>query len=185
MANPRPRRSRGIAAGLVLLLAASSFGCYGSFRATRAVHKFNGSITGSRVIHSLLAWLMLVFLPVYGIAVLIDFVVINLIEFWSGGTVIVGMREEQPDGTTIVLEPGDDGSTLLLQVLRGEEVLEERLFARLDDGRTEVRDGGGLVVGMVSPDGQGGFLLANHMDGSEHALRAADIAELRRALATK
>ena len=68
---------------MVLVLFATSLqGCYGKFALTRKLYTMNGQV-GDKFLRSGLTWVLLI-LPVYGIAGLADFVVLNTMEFWSG-----------------------------------------------------------------------------------------------------
>ena len=67
---------------VLVVLATSLQGCYGKFALTRKLYTANGQV-GDKFLRSGLTWVLLI-LPVYGIAGLADFVVLNTIEFWSG-----------------------------------------------------------------------------------------------------
>jgi hypothetical protein len=67
---------------VLVVIATSLQGCYGKFNLTRKVYSMNGQV-GDRYLRSGLTWVLLI-LPVYAIAGLADFVVLNTIEFWSG-----------------------------------------------------------------------------------------------------
>jgi hypothetical protein len=67
---------------VLVLLATSLLGCYGKFAITRKVYSLNGQVS-DKFLRSGLTWVFLI-VPVYGIAGLVDFVVFNTIEFWSG-----------------------------------------------------------------------------------------------------
>lgn len=74
---------RMLTVALAALLAVSTLsGCYGNFALTRKLYHANGQV-GDKFLRSGLTW-VLVILPVYGIAALVDFVILNTIEFWSG-----------------------------------------------------------------------------------------------------
>ena len=65
---------------LATLIAASQPGCYGSYSAFHAVHRWNGHATGSKVANSAIhagLWI----LPVYGLVFLADLIVFNTVEF--------------------------------------------------------------------------------------------------------
>lgn len=66
------------------LLATALFanGCYGSFNLTRQVYRYNGQI-GDKWPREFM-FLVLTWVPVYGIAALADAVIFNSIEFWKG-----------------------------------------------------------------------------------------------------
>lgn len=70
---------------LVVLSLAISIGlasCYGPFRLTQNLHEWNGSL-GDEWVNSLVFYGLLI-VPVYEIALTIDAVVLNTIEFWTG-----------------------------------------------------------------------------------------------------
>ncbi len=65
---------------LVLAASLATSGCYGSYSAFHAVHRWNGHVTGSDVGNSavhLLLWII----PVYELTFIGDFFVFNQIEF--------------------------------------------------------------------------------------------------------
>ncbi|MBN1600608.1 MAG: DUF3332 family protein [Chitinispirillaceae bacterium] len=64
------------------LFTLTSTGCYGSFSLTKKIYKWNGSV-GEKFAQSGIMWLFVI-LPVYQFCGFIDFVVLNLIEFWTG-----------------------------------------------------------------------------------------------------
>ena len=74
-------RGHRVTAGLVALALLTS-GCYGPFNLTRRLHAWNGTISdkwGREFMFVILAWV-----PVYGLVALGDAVVFNSIEFWTG-----------------------------------------------------------------------------------------------------
>ncbi len=74
------RFGKGIAVVLVAAVGALTAGCFGKFQLTRKLYDINRSID-EKYVRSAAAWL---FVPLYGITGLLDFVVFNVIEFWSG-----------------------------------------------------------------------------------------------------
>ncbi len=76
-------RAGAVGALAVLLLAVSTLGgCYGSFTLTRSLYDWNGEI-GDDVVKNLVFWVMLI-IPVYELAGAVDFLALNVIEFWTG-----------------------------------------------------------------------------------------------------
>lgn len=65
----------------LLSLGFAQTGCFGEFALTRKAYNWHASI-GNKFLRSLLWWIPMGF--VYGITVMIDSVILNLIEFWSG-----------------------------------------------------------------------------------------------------
>lgn len=70
------------------VLFGSTANCFGKFALVRKVYQFNDSINaGGGLINRFvktLVFYVLNFIPVYGIAGFVDFVILNLIEFWTG-----------------------------------------------------------------------------------------------------
>ena len=65
-----------------LLFCIFNNSCIGSFKLTQKTYDWNNSI-GGKWINNLVFWAFLI-LPVYDFVLFIDFVVLNVIEFWSG-----------------------------------------------------------------------------------------------------
>jgi hypothetical protein len=61
-------------------LATSQPACYGSYSAFHAVHRWNGSVSGSKIVNSAVH-LGLWIIPVYPLLLTADFLVFNTIEF--------------------------------------------------------------------------------------------------------
>jgi hypothetical protein len=80
-------------AALIILIQT---GCFGSFSLTRKVYNFNARV-GDKFVNELV-FLVFVVVPVYEISGLIDAVILNFIEFWSGSNpvaMIPGQTETQ------------------------------------------------------------------------------------------
>jgi hypothetical protein len=57
-------------------------GCYGKMALTKKVYALNGEVN-DKFVRSLVTWAFII-VPVYGVSALVDFVLFNTIEFWSG-----------------------------------------------------------------------------------------------------
>jgi hypothetical protein len=57
-------------------------GCYGKMALTKKVYALNGEVN-DKFVRSLVTWAF-IFVPVYGVSALVDFVLFNTIEFWTG-----------------------------------------------------------------------------------------------------
>jgi hypothetical protein len=71
--------------------------CFGSFELVRKVYDWNDGVSENKFVKTLLFYAMS-FIPIYGIAVLVDVVILNLVEFWSGTNPLAmneGESEEQ------------------------------------------------------------------------------------------
>ena len=146
------RFEKGIALVLAAALGALTAGCAGKFQLTRKLYDINQSID-DQYIRSVVTWLFI--LP-YGITGILDFVVFNVIEFWSGenpvATAPVTKVYARGNGKT-VLTLSRDGSATVAVIDRYEgEALVSTLRVR-DDGRgavAAVETAGGEKVREVS-----------------------------------
>lgn len=57
-------------------------GCFGKFALVRKIYQVNSQVN-DKYVRSLLTWVFII-APVYQISGLVDFIVFNTIEFWSG-----------------------------------------------------------------------------------------------------
>jgi hypothetical protein len=133
------RFGKGIALVLVAAVGALSAGCFGKFQLTRKVYDMNQSID-EKYVRSAATWVFVI-VQVYTVAALLDLIVFNVIEFWSGENPVasapVTKVYAQGSGKT-VLTLSRDGSATVAVIERYEA---ERLVSTLrvrDDGRGKV-----------------------------------------------
>ena len=102
------------AAVLAMVIAMVSLqGCYGKMALTRKVYRVNGEVS-DKFLRSLVTWVFII-VPVYGISALVDFVVFNTIEFWSGrNPVALGEKNFQysENGDTYKVNARKSGDTV-------------------------------------------------------------------------
>lgn len=82
-------------AALLLFVGSITSSCMGSWGLTKTVYEWNEDATGNRFVDNLLFWILGV---VYAVTISIDFLILNLIEFWTGSNPISmapGEMEEQ------------------------------------------------------------------------------------------
>ncbi len=133
------RFGKGIALVLVAAVGALSAGCFGKFQLTRKVYDMNQSID-EKYVRSAATWVFVI-VQVYTVAALVDLIVFNVIEFWTGENPVasapVTKEYARGDGKT-VLTLSRDGSETVAVIERYEG---ERLVSTLrvrDDGRGKV-----------------------------------------------
>jgi hypothetical protein len=133
------RFGKGIALVLVAAVGTLAAGCFGKFQLTRKVYDINQSID-EKYVRSAATWIFVI-VPVYGVAALLDLIVFNVIEFWSGENPVAEAKVTkvfaQGDGRT-VLTLSRDGSATVALIERYEG---ERLVSTLrvrDDGAGKV-----------------------------------------------
>ncbi len=149
------RRWRSVVAALILaaFLPVTTTACFGKFQLTQKVYKFNQDIDGDKWIQWF-AFLVLSIVPIYGISLVIDLVLANSVEFWSGSNPI-----SSDSGTTKVVR-GPDGTVMTLN-RRGDGIVDvvlEREGRTLADFRVR---GEGNGLSAWDADGR---LLARVMD---------------------
>jgi hypothetical protein len=83
-----PVRALALSTLCAVSAAAPLAGCYGSFSLTKRLYRWNGGL-GSKFAESAVMWALII-IPVYELSLLGDFVLFNLIEFWSGKNPVAG-----------------------------------------------------------------------------------------------
>lgn len=127
------------------LLATS---CFGSFKLTRSIWEFNKDVGGRWGQEAV--FLALIIIPVYEVTLLIDSIVFNTGEFWTGQTTSsslgAGLDSQGekvvalPDGTELrIMQEGED----TLRVVHGAEV---RFFHRTTDGMEALDEEGNVLA---------------------------------------
>ena len=137
MAMRGSRFGKGIALLLVASVGALSAGCFGKFQLTRKLYDINQSID-EKYIRSATTW---IFIIPYAVTGILDFVLFNVIEFWTGENPVVSAPVTKVyahgSGRT-VLTLSRDGSSTVAVIERYEG---ERLVSTLrirDDGMGKV-----------------------------------------------
>ncbi len=186
--EPKSRRSLRIAAALVAALALQVplTGCFGKFALVRKVYGFNETI-GDKWLRSLLMFALVV-IPVYAVAALVDYVILNVIEFWTGAN--PALANLQPgetlekttvaaDGTTLKLVASDRGETLTLSVTRPGEATQTTVL-RKTAGGAEARDASGALVSALVVTEDGGAAVSGAAGAVVASRSAAEISQLAR-----
>ncbi len=132
-----PRRQLLLTLGLLGL-----GGCWGSFNLTGRVHDWNGSFRSKWV--SWLVFLAFIILPVYEITLLVDALVINTIEFFSGNKP-VDRRADLGRGQHLVLRGEAGGSTLHVEHYDQDRLVRAFRIERLGDDELRLADADGRV----------------------------------------
>lgn len=116
-------------------------GCWGSFNLTGRVHDWNGSFNSKWV--SWLVFLAFIILPVYEITILVDALVINTIEFYSGRNPV--SRADLGRGNHLVLRGEQDGATLHVEHYEHDVLVRAFRIERLSDDELRLADAEGRV----------------------------------------
>ena len=146
MRQPRWRRIRdALVLGLSAVFLTTAAGCFGRFRAVNAVYDFNRQASDSAVVRSLLLFAMLV-VPVYAVAFLVDWIVLNTLDFFNGTNKVAA--QDLPDGSRVELAKLDADTVRVRQV---DPVGRETSFdiVRVGASAGYVRGPDGRIVGSV------------------------------------
>lgn len=177
-----------VVAGLTLTTLASNTACFGSFALTKKLYNYNKSFSNDKWMQELFFLATGVLLPVYSVAGLIDVVILNSMEFWTGkpalssasgpetktkvlargNTTVTQTMTRSAEGKTMLLEEKVDGTftrrTTLTQPVGASMVTAVTTFA---DGRSETRsltlDEAGTFT-LKSPNGAARTLTASEVD---------------------
>ena len=151
--------------GVIVLISLMPFafgGCFGRFPLTRRVYQFNEDVHESKWVQTIVMWVFWIF-PVYGLSMLVDAIIFNLVVFWGGEPLLEETAVVDKDGNTIAVAPTDDPDVVVLSVSREGRVLAEERFVRVSDSLIEVRGMDGELRGTVVKT-DSGFAL-NNSDG--------------------
>ena len=134
----RGRRSvAAIAAVLVAVFGAMSAGCFGSFKLTKQLYDVNRSVE-DKYLRSAVTWL---FIIPYGFTATMDFLIFNVVEFWSGQSPVasgpVTTVHADAGGKSILLLARDGAATVATVERYEGDVLVSTLRVR-DDGSGKV-----------------------------------------------
>ena len=155
----RKRSVAAIAAVLVVSFGALSAGCFGSFALTKQLYEVNKSVE-DKYLRSAVTWL---FIIPYGFTGTLDFLIFNVVEFWSGKSPVSAgpvTRERADAGGKSLLTLARDGAGTVATIERYEGgILVSTLRVR-DDGAgnvTAVESATGRTVREVTavPGGDG------------------------------
>lgn len=84
------------------LVTVSVSSCYGKFALTRKIYTWNGSVSQNKFVQSIVMWGLMI-IPVYSIGGLVDVVLLNTIEFWTGNNPMA-MKEGVKDTKQVTIE---------------------------------------------------------------------------------
>lgn len=153
---------------LVTALVVMMSGCFGSFKATRNIYQFNKTVHPNEWVREGV-FLGMVIIPVYGIATLLDAVIFNSVEFWTGHNPIAKAGDQQhiegEDGSYAVSTLKADGSFDVMAV----EANGTRHFFNLQ------KEGDQLVARDVAGKVLASQVMTNQMMTSNSTLAMADI----------
>lgn len=143
----------------ILFAGMSQAQCVGTFGLTRSVHGFVTSF-GNKWINWLV-FLVFVIVPVYGLAILVDAVVLNSIQFWTGRAAVRADFDENGESRS-TLTDGDErvdtvyrryGQEMVLHLYKGGQLKKSLLLKKDLPGRFFTLDESEITV-QVRDNGQ-------------------------------
>lgn len=142
---------RPIALSLLVTVAPTLSGCFGSFGATRLIYEINRDLFSNKILQWIV-FLVFASFQVYSIAATIDVILLNLIEFWTGSNPLVERGEEVPervvqlDDDTLLVMNRDAADKLSFEVIeRGNS----SSFGMSLESTGAVLSQGGVPVGVL------------------------------------
>jgi hypothetical protein len=159
MRQPRWRRIRdAFVLGLAAVFLTTAVGCFGRFRAMNAVYDFNRTASDNAVVRSLLLFAMIV-IPVYGVAFLVDWIVLNTLDFLNGTNKVA--VQDLPDGSKVEMAKLDADTVRVRQVdPAGRETSFD--IVRLGSNAGYLRGSDGRIVGSVERLSDGRLIQQAH-----------------------
>ena len=157
--------SRALRTGVVLVaLGLLTSGCFGPFNLTRRLYRWNEQVQGKweqEFMFILLAWV-----PVYGLAVLGDAVVFNSMEFWTGNNPVDAptARDAQPATKRLVRGDAEAVLTYTPSALEAPALLVEQFRDGQPAGNLRLERRDGVTVGS-DDTGRTLFIARTRPDG--------------------
>ena len=148
------RPSRWLAALCISFLSVHVSGCFGSFALVRKVYGINEGISENKFIRWAV-FLGFAIIPVYGISGLVDALVFNTMEFWTGSNPLGGgggggggkvAPRSVKVSDTETLKLSRDGDVMRVEVEREGQEPQVRYFEPLEDGMVVRDEAGALLV---------------------------------------
>ena len=149
---------------LLLAVAFMASGCYGPFRLTKKLHTWNGEVGGKWP--NEFVFLVLLWVPVYGLSMLGDALIFNSVEFWTGDNPIDSASAGEPGTRTKRIAKGS-AEARLTQVAsaKGNEFTIEQYNAGKPAESLHIRQEGEIAVASNS-EGKTLYTARTLSDGS-------------------
>jgi hypothetical protein len=182
------RASRLLAVMCVAVLSLHVSGCFGKFSLTRAMWDFNKNVSSNKFLQWAV-FLVMVIVPVYSVGALVDALVINSIEFWTGENPVASAGTPGEDSRVVRLGPGEtlrlsrdmDSGVMKVELEREGQAPLVRYFEPLEDGMV-VRDEGGAML-LQAREQDGGGVAVTDAAGATMAMHSPEaVAQARQVL---
>ncbi|MFT5970047.1 MAG: hypothetical protein ACI8ZO_000552 [Flavobacteriales bacterium] len=117
------KKTKSTLLACLLAIAITTTGCFGSFNLTNKVYDFNKGV-GGEPIQTLVLWGFSI-IPVYQIALTLDVLILNTLEYWTGSSPMAKMEEKSillPNGERVEIMKKD--KQFFISSTQGEYLLE-------------------------------------------------------------
>lgn len=139
--RPRPDRRDF----LIALAALCGSGCFGKFGATNALYDWNVGVSDNKWLRWLV-FLVLVIVPVYGLFILADALVINTIEFFSGNNPVGGGHVKLENGHTLASTRTSDPNVIRHEHRKDGKLVQVVYVRRVDEDEMQLCDEAGRIL---------------------------------------
>lgn len=157
--------ARRLRLAAIVAIVGVTAGCMGSFGLTKLVYNWNDTVTGNKIINNVIFWGLNI-IPVYEIAVTVDVVILNTIEFWTGTKLIADASVE--GDTRVAVVEREDGA---LVVTRGAVV-----YTLVPESVDQIRiEKDGVFVGTAIRQVDGSIVAEDAAGEVLSALSASDV----------
>lgn len=158
---------------LIALAALAGSGCFGKFAATNALYDWNVEVSDSKWLRWLV-FLVLVILPVYGLFILADALVINTIEFFSGDNPVSGGHVKLPEGHTLASSRTNDPNVIRHEHRKDGKLVQVVYVRRVGERQMQILDAHGKLLARATL-AEDGAIEVHDADGN--LIRRADARE--------
>ena len=158
------QRTHRLGVGLLALTLVAS-GCYGPFNLTRRLYQWNGQV-GTTKWEREFVFILLAWVPVYGLTVLGDAIVFNSMEFWTGNNPVEPPSKKSAlPHTKRVARGSNEAFLTYASTPAGSELLVQQFQQSQPAGSLRIQQRDGMTVG-VDANGQMLFTATSLADGS-------------------
>jgi hypothetical protein len=152
-------RSAVATLALCAFLPVSLGGCFGGFELTKKTYQFNKEVSPDKWIRWLV-FLLITIVPIYGIAMLVDAIAMNSMEFWTGKNPVLAGTERTfhgEDGDVALVRYGFDG-VVDVRITRADGSEQQLRLMRAADSVVALDGKGNLIARVGDLDGQPALL---------------------------
>ncbi len=150
---------RALVLGASSATALGTTGCFGGFNLTGMLYDWNAGIS-SKWLRWLLFLAIGVILPVYGIAILVDAVVLNSIEFWTGSNPVA--RSE--GSTRVASTRTSDPNVIRHELYENDRKIAVLYAEKVNDSEIRILDADGRTLTTVRGTFDGGLEVRDDED---------------------